>query len=174
MPRNRSRKQTERALEAQLEKEANAERRRNQGASKKQKAQRDRARAAARQAITDAGLVTVPDADDTSGYADVGQLADLVRGRMQSPPGPAAAEQYRHPTPSPQQPRRSTPDSARPASEDAESSEESEGADEPAASEESDESDGSDESDEVEHLVIGSSGRKAGKRAVSPVAFAAE
>ena len=54
MPRNRSRKQTERALEAQLEKEANAERRRNQGASKKQKAQRDRARAAARQAITDA------------------------------------------------------------------------------------------------------------------------
>ena len=78
MPRNRSRKQTERALEAQLEKEANAERRRNQGASKKQKAQRDRVRAAARQAITDAGLVTVPDADDTSGYADVGQLADLV------------------------------------------------------------------------------------------------
>ena len=66
MPRNRSRKQTERALEAQLEKEANAERRRNQGASKKQKAQRDRARAAARQAITDAGLVTVPDADDTN------------------------------------------------------------------------------------------------------------
>ena len=83
MPRNRSRKQTERALEAQLEKEANAERRRNQGASKKQKAQRDRARAAARQAITDAGLVTVPDADDTSGYADVGQLADLVRGWTQ-------------------------------------------------------------------------------------------
>ena len=31
MPRNRSRKQTERALEAQLEREANAERRRDQG-----------------------------------------------------------------------------------------------------------------------------------------------
>ena len=38
MPRNRSRKQTERALEAQLEREANAERRRNQNVSKKQMA----------------------------------------------------------------------------------------------------------------------------------------